>query len=471
MKHELQELLKEEWYVQSFNSTPFLILPAGALSGLLIMPKTLGFGYSAFPVFFQDDYCSAHYRVKDLDVIYAHYKKEAEKNPRYLYDLRKRHEAMQKPSFDFFKELTKMRLGDQPQGELYKLARRAYTAIGESVGVAHIIESISLLGEREVRKELGEHIADDKKLNEALIELTSPTEPSFAFESEERLRKIGALGKEERSAAIQKYLHDFGWIQNSYAGRIVVSEKDVEEELLTLADISKKRPEKTKKEVLDRYKLPPKLALKLEILAFATAWQDERKKHILIAIDFMERILEAISGKTGIGIELLRYALPSEMGEGILDLRQELAERRKASLYLCLPGKTEVFTKEACAEAMRIVEHGKGESVSDLHGTAASVGTAIGRVKVCLSLAAIKEVSEGDILVASMTRPEYLPAMRKAAAFVTDEGGITCHAAIVAREMGKPCVIGTRNATKVLKNGDLVEVKGSHGLVILLEKA
>ena len=70
-----------------------------------------------------------------------------------------------------------------------------------------------------------------------------------------------------------------------------------------------------------------------------------------------------------------------------------------------------------------------------------------------------------------MTRPEYLPAMKKAAGFITDEGGITCHAAIVAREMRKPCVIGTKNATKVIKDGDLVEVKASHGQIIILEKA
>ena len=68
-----------------------------------------------------------------------------------------------------------------------------------------------------------------------------------------------------------------------------------------------------------------------------------------------------------------------------------------------------------------------------------------------------------------MTRPEYLPAMKKAAAFITDEGGITCHAAIIAREMKKPCIIGTKIATQVLKDGDMVEVKANHGLVIILK--
>jgi len=75
------------------------------------------------------------------------------------------------------------------------------------------------------------------------------------------------------------------------------------------------------------------------------------------------------------------------------------------------------------------------------------------------------KMNEGDILVTSMTRPEYVPLMWKSSAIVTDEGGITCHAAIVSREMGKPCIIGTNIATKVFKDGDLVEVDADKGIV------
>jgi pyruvate,water dikinase len=95
----------------------------------------------------------------------------------------------------------------------------------------------------------------------------------------------------------------------------------------------------------------------------------------------------------------------------------------------------------------------------------ASPGIVKGVVKVCESVSDIDKVQTGEILVASMTRPEYLPAMQKAAAFITDEGGITCHAAIIAREMKKPCIIGTKKATKVLKDGDLVEVDSNKGIV------
>ncbi len=70
-----------------------------------------------------------------------------------------------------------------------------------------------------------------------------------------------------------------------------------------------------------------------------------------------------------------------------------------------------------------------------------------------------------------MTRPDYLPAMKKASAFVTDEGGITCHAAIVAREMKKPCIVGTKIATKILKDGDEVEVDANAGMIRVLKRA
>ena len=82
-----------------------------------------------------------------------------------------------------------------------------------------------------------------------------------------------------------------------------------------------------------------------------------------------------------------------------------------------------------------------------------------------LSYHDIKRVQEGDILVTNTTHPNYLPAMQKAAAFVTNEGGIISHAAIVARELKKPCIVGTKIATQLLKDGDMVEVDADKGMV------
>jgi len=79
------------------------------------------------------------------------------------------------------------------------------------------------------------------------------------------------------------------------------------------------------------------------------------------------------------------------------------------------------------------------------------------------------KMEEGDILVSTATTPSIVPAIRKAGAIITDEGGITCHAAIVSREFKIPCVVGTKIATKVLKDGDLVEVDANKGVIKIIK--
>lgn len=79
-----------------------------------------------------------------------------------------------------------------------------------------------------------------------------------------------------------------------------------------------------------------------------------------------------------------------------------------------------------------------------------------------------KYLNDGDVLASIATNPDILPAMKKAVAFVTEQGGITSHAAIVAREMKKPCIVGTKIATKILQDGDLVEVDANQGVVRIL---
>ncbi len=98
-------------------------------------------------------------------------------------------------------------------------------------------------------------------------------------------------------------------------------------------------------------------------------------------------------------------------------------------------------------------------------GLAASPGTAVGKVIVIEDINEIARVKDGDILVTGMTNPDMVPAMRKAAAVVTDEGGRTCHAAIVSRELGIPCIVGSKNGTAVLAEGVLVTVDATRGVV------
>ncbi len=109
-------------------------------------------------------------------------------------------------------------------------------------------------------------------------------------------------------------------------------------------------------------------------------------------------------------------------------------------------------------------EHVAGEPL--VRGLGAAPGGASGRVRVLKSLAEAGQLGPGDVLVTHMTAPDWVPLMRKAAAIVTDSGGMTCHAAIVSRELGLPCIVGTGDATEKLRDGELVTVDATHGTVV-----
>lgn len=100
-----------------------------------------------------------------------------------------------------------------------------------------------------------------------------------------------------------------------------------------------------------------------------------------------------------------------------------------------------------------------------LNGSPSSPGTASGKVKIILSVKECYKLNKGEILVAKMTSPDFVPAMKRAKAIITDEGGATCHAAIVSRELGIPCVVGTMHATTTLKDGQEVTVDAFTGTI------
>lgn len=131
-------------------------------------------------------------------------------------------------------------------------------------------------------------------------------------------------------------------------------------------------------------------------------------------------------------------------------------------VYLLQTRPVTVFYEKGVA---RIEVEGKAEPI--LRGLAASPGIATGTVRIVKDASEVQKVRKGDILVAKMTNPDYVVAMKRAAAVITDEGGQTSHAAIVSRELGVPCVVGTKKATEKLKDGDVVSVNASEGVVYL----
>ena len=166
--------------------------------------------------------------------------------------------------------------------------------------------------------------------------------------------------------------------------------------------------------------------------------------------------IERYFKKSGIG-----HLLPSEIGKktmpdkerGLLFIGKEIYQlEHEQSLYLYNKIKA------------------KNSSRNWVKGISAFPGKCRGKARLILDLNNLHLVKKGDILVTSMTRPQFNRQIKNAKAIVTDEGGMLCHASILAREAGIPSVVGTKTATKVLKDGDLIEVNADKGIIKILER-
>ncbi|TAN33005.1 hypothetical protein EPN28_03310 [Patescibacteria group bacterium] len=144
----------------------------------------------------------------------------------------------------------------------------------------------------------------------------------------------------------------------------------------------------------------------------------------------------------------------------------EMKRRQQFYILLISRRKLKILSGEKAQNYFKLYfEEDKTAVVDKIIGFVASKGKVRGKVKIVITREDQVKMQKGDILVSSMTTPSLITAVKKAAAIVTDEGGLTAHAAIVSRELGIPCIIGTKIATKVLKDGDMVEVDAEKGIV------
>lgn len=197
-------------------------------------------------------------------------------------------------------------------------------------------------------------------------------------------------------------------------------------------------------------------------------------------VDYLGKILKKLSKKFGVERKRLYQYKKSELFLLFKNEKQREGELKKRSAnYIFFPSdkrKITYFAREADLVIGDFLgKLNNGEKV--LMGEVANKGIARGKVKLFwhgYNFQSIKkkmaEMKKGEVLVAETTSPEIILACRKASAIVTNQGGMMSHAAIVARELKIPCVVGTRNATQVLKDGDLVEVNADKGVVKILKK-
>ncbi|MFA4937279.1 MAG: PEP-utilizing enzyme, partial [Patescibacteria group bacterium] len=208
----------------------------------------------------------------------------------------------------------------------------------------------------------------------------------------------------------------------------------------------------------------------LLMLGEMTGLQDLRKKANIQANYWLLEFVKRLGNKHHLAPNLSKYLILPEvlvlLAGGQVN-KASLRERRQGLINFTFLNREYVLTgrdfilvrKKLDAMIMR-------QSTRVIKGLVGNLGKAIGRAKVVIDIKKqAGKIKQGDILVTSMTRPEFVPYLRLVKGIVTDEGGITSHAAVVAREFNLPCIIGTKNATQIIKDGDLVEVDANKGVV------
>jgi len=186
---------------------------------------------------------------------------------------------------------------------------------------------------------------------------------------------------------------------------------------------------------------------------------------------FLDETLKVLADKIKIEFDYLRTLVFDELknyfAKDILPNKKDLQERSQLSVLVYNKKTFELYSGTQATKIKKELEPAK--TAEELKGLSAMPGKAKGHVQIISKITDLAKFKPGMILVAPMTRPQYNNILKHAIAIITDEGGVLCHAAIVAREFKIPCIIGTKIATKVLKDGDMVEVDANNGIVKILK--
>lgn len=338
----------------------------------------------------------------------------------------------------------------------------------------------------------------NKKIDLLISEITYPTEHTPLLMSQVSLLSLGQeLQKNNISVGdINKYPDIYEKFKSHYKTYSVIpvnfnedpwTEKEILEQLqkimnkncaLEKKNISENHTNKIKIRDAKLVGLSPQIKQIAHSLQVGT-YLNEYRKFIICRANLAYRpIFKLVAQKYQLANWRECYKLtPDEIinlyfneDKGILDI---LPQRKWAGIISDTKLKYRVMSDEEIQPFVDEIQNKKiKEEVignkNEIVGTVANQGVVRGVAKIILGSQDFSKFNDGDIIVASMTSVDYIPIMERASALITNEGGILCHASIVSREMNKPCIIDTKIATKVFKDGDLIEVDADNGIIRLV---
>jgi len=345
-----------------------------------------------------------------------------------------------------------------------------------------ITDGIGVYTESELWEDFLKEVKSDDA-RKIFLELTHSPEQSFVGKEKRSFLNLVLMhiNKHDYSRELSRHQKEFYWIQNSYRevkaldtdhfSRRVEdygkTEKEIREELKAMdSETIRKKQE----ELFNKISISKELKDKLLLTQKLSTWQDKRKEIDLRSKHYQNRFLLEFAERMCLDKEEIYYTTPHEIRKffenGSKPSKEQFAGRQKLFVHICTIPFSDVTYEgndaEEILEAYESIGHEK-----EIKGTAVSFGKdhlIKGEVNIVIDPDKA-DFKKGQIMVTSMTRPEFVPLMHLAKAIVTDEGGVTTHAGIVSRELGIACIVGTRSATKVLKSGDMIELDTKTGEV------
>jgi phosphohistidine swiveling domain-containing protein len=371
-----------------------------------------------------------------------------------------------------------------PEEVLYKVYDIFLKQYVEVFKFSHIVRAAGKFGQERLEMYLAEKTNDKKKAIEYLNILTATPKDSYVATEGKELLELGVKVEKggDLQALIDEHTKKFCWTSIGYYDEQPNTREHFLEEyncikgmpgsfsdkLQKLKDMNNKI-RSSREAVLSELSPEPDVRNLADMLSEMTYIKDYAREALSISIYSSRKIFAEIGRRIGEKESFVKMMTPEEINfalhGGQYD-RLEIGDRidHYVLVYDWEKEDPMVYTGEK-GRVMDLSFKFEKTEVNEVQGSVASLGHAIGKAKIILSQADFSKFEQGDILISPMTTPDFVPLMKKAAAIVTDEGGITCHAAIVSRELGVPCIIGTQIASKVFKDGELVEVKANHGVV------
>ncbi|MBI5466229.1 MAG: hypothetical protein HY974_02995 [Candidatus Kerfeldbacteria bacterium] len=466
-----KKLFKKSWLTQGLNAVP-LYLTTAAASGYR-MKKYLGFNYSPYLFYYKNNYAEGSYDAADFAKLWRIMKRRMYDSFSYLIKIRRQYNRIfsaYEPWFEIIRSSDIKNLSDQ---QLLSWFIKAGHSLMESIDLSHVIEIVSIGLETDLKKYLEKQYST-AEVNKKMQGLANFYKPSFINREEVELKRLGRFKGKLLEQRLEQHVSKYYWFRTNYTGSKTVDAKYL---LYRLRQLSKQK--KILKPTVNNFlsRRDKQLNKCVKLIVEVADWQDQRKVNIFKAIYHTQIIINEISRRLSMPVVNLQYLAAFELLKlkdlsELKKLRPILVERRQGC-FDWISYKKEILVSGHEFKLLEKFYHSVRARIDSvvltIEGMVANSGRVMGVVKICRFLKDIAAIKQGDIMVASMTRPEYLSAMKKAAAIVTDEGGVTCHAAIISRELAIPCIIGTKIATKALKNGDYVEVNANHGVVTVLK--